>query len=251
MKIAFQNTGSVNLTGGTVTRIYNSRGEIINEFSHSFTELPPHETVEFLDAWDTSSIGVDSYKVAGFAQYDGAATTPTIKAVGVDVTPPSITPIAWAQVLKKDASLNVEILDQNEVTSVEFSISEVGEETPIETTQALNLGDDVWRIAFDTTRVEDGDYSLTIKASDSFNNIGSRTLAIRIRNQPSLDITTQQPNTPLEIDGVNYRTDSTGSLSVTLPTGNHTIKVQTLIETEASRPSLRSGGTRSRQTFEQ
>ena len=235
VKIAFHNTGSVNLTGGTVTRIYNSRGEIINEFSHPFTGLPPHETVEFLDAWDTSSIEIDSYKVAGFAQYDGAATLPTIRAAGVDVDPPSITPVAWAQVLRENALLNIEILDQNEVTSVEFSISEAGEETPIETSQALNLGDGVWRIAFDTTKAEDGAYSLTIKASDYFNNIGSRTMAIIIRNQPSLDITTQQANAPLEIDGVDYRTDQKGILSVTLPTGNHTIEVQPLIETEASR----------------
>ncbi|MCX6656775.1 MAG: Ig-like domain-containing protein, partial [Candidatus Bathyarchaeota archaeon] len=34
VKIMFQNTGNINLTGGTVTRIYNSHGDIINEFSH-------------------------------------------------------------------------------------------------------------------------------------------------------------------------------------------------------------------------
>ena len=235
VKIVFQNTGSVNLTGGTVTRIYNSRGDIINEFSHSFTELPPHKTVEYIDTWDTSSIGVDSYKVAGFAQYDGATTPPTIRMAGVDAIPPSITPVAWAQVLKENASLNVEVLDQNEVTSVEFSISDVGEEAPIETNQALKLSDDVWRIAFDTTKAEDGAYSLTIKASDYFNNIGIRTMPIIIRNQPSLDITTQQANAPLKIDGVDHRTDQKGTLSVTLPTGKHTIEVQTQIETEASR----------------
>jgi hypothetical protein len=239
IKIGFRNTGSIDVSGSVVVRITNSSGSIINEYTPSFTGLQPSETAEFTNAWDTKGLPKDIYKVIGYALYNGESTPPVIKTVGVDTTPPSLTIVSttYGQVLKNKANLRVKVTDAGGVIQASFSIRQRGPgqgtiiDPEYESIPALYLGDDLWDLTFDTAQISDGEYLLLVNASDSFKNVGSKSVEITIRNQPTLEIVTQKPNASVKIDGDGYQTNSKGYLSVILPSGSHTVEVKAMIET--------------------
>jgi hypothetical protein len=74
IKMAFNNAGTVNITGVAVIRISNAVGERIEEFRHDVVDLIPSESVTFSDIWNVSEAG--SFTLMGHVLYDGKATDP-------------------------------------------------------------------------------------------------------------------------------------------------------------------------------
>jgi parallel beta-helix repeat protein len=76
INMAFNNTGTVNITGTAITKIKNSTGYAVEEFRHNVTDLMPSESISFSDTWDTSGAEEGSYKILGYVLYDSTATSP-------------------------------------------------------------------------------------------------------------------------------------------------------------------------------
>nr|QNO51068.1 hypothetical protein HCFNICHJ_00025 [Methanosarcinales archaeon ANME-1 ERB6] len=76
INMAFNNNGTVNITGVAVTRILNLTGDVVEEFRHNVTDLMPSESIGFDDTWDTSGAEEGSYKILGYVLYDSKATSP-------------------------------------------------------------------------------------------------------------------------------------------------------------------------------
>ena len=77
IEMAFENNGTVNLTGTAVIRVLNSTGDVVDEFRHNVTNLTPSESVSFSDTWDTSGAEASSsYTIIGYVLYDSRSTDP-------------------------------------------------------------------------------------------------------------------------------------------------------------------------------
>ncbi len=75
--MAFENNGTVNITGTAIIRVLNSTGGTAYEFRHNVTNLTPSESVSFSDAWDTSGAEAGSYyTIIGYVLYDSRSTDP-------------------------------------------------------------------------------------------------------------------------------------------------------------------------------
>nr|QNO54193.1 Tol-Pal system protein TolB [Methanosarcinales archaeon ANME-1 ERB7] len=77
IEMAFENNGTVKITGTAVIRVLNSTGYATEEFRHNVTNLTPSGSVSFSDAWDTSGAeAVSSYTIIGYVLYDSRSTDP-------------------------------------------------------------------------------------------------------------------------------------------------------------------------------
>ena len=87
MSLSFENAGSVELSGTCLLRVQNDTGETIKEFTHEFADLPPSDSIDFADTWDTSGGEEGSYRIIGIVFYGGQATSPIMVAVGTNYFP--------------------------------------------------------------------------------------------------------------------------------------------------------------------
>lgn len=76
INMAFNNTGTVNITGSAIIKVLNSTGDAVEEFRHNVTDLMPSESIGFDDTWDTSGAEEGAYKILGYVLYDSKATSP-------------------------------------------------------------------------------------------------------------------------------------------------------------------------------
>ncbi|MEA1865910.1 MAG: PKD domain-containing protein [Euryarchaeota archaeon] len=77
IEMAFENNGTVNITGTAVIRVLNSTGHATEEFRHNITNLTPSESISFSDTWDTSeAVAGSSYTIVGYVLYDSRSTDP-------------------------------------------------------------------------------------------------------------------------------------------------------------------------------
>jgi hypothetical protein len=74
IKMTFNNTGTVNITGVAVIRIFNSLGERVEEFRHDVANLIPFDSVDSSDTWNVPEAG--PFTVVGHVLYDGKTTEP-------------------------------------------------------------------------------------------------------------------------------------------------------------------------------
>ena len=90
--VTFNNLGQVSISGIAIIRVEDESGEIVQEFTHEFTDLAPSQIVAFDDIWDTSDVKEGSFTIKGFVLYDGKATDPATVSVSADnmerVNPP-------------------------------------------------------------------------------------------------------------------------------------------------------------------
>jgi hypothetical protein len=87
ISMAFNNTGTVDITGTAVIRVQDEVGELVQEFGHEFTDLAPSDSVSFDDTWDTSGAEEGTYTIIGYALYDAKATDPATTAVSTSDPP--------------------------------------------------------------------------------------------------------------------------------------------------------------------
>ncbi len=85
--MAFNNTGTANITGTAIIRVRDEIGETVQEFTHDVTDLAPADSISFNDNWDTSGVEEDSYNIIGFVLYDSRATDPAIVTVSMSSEP--------------------------------------------------------------------------------------------------------------------------------------------------------------------
>jgi hypothetical protein len=76
INMAFNNTGTVNITGTAITKIKNSTGYAVEEFRHNVTDLTPSESISFSDTWNTSGAEEDSYNILGYVLFDSTTAEP-------------------------------------------------------------------------------------------------------------------------------------------------------------------------------
>ncbi len=238
ISMSLHNGGELSVTCNGVIKIIDSEGNVLEEFTHEVTGLPPAESLEVTFNWDVTGLTEGVYKVVGFALYEGGSTLPVSKLIGADNAPPSIShtnPLPGT-VIKNLVNLETRVSDQSEVTEVFFSIQtkEGGPEgyyyDGLESMPATHLGGDSWQSAFNTTHVPDGSYLLTIFAVDAFGNRGEETVEFSILNAPVLSILTQKPGVWLTINGDQYLTDSNGLLSVDTQVNSYTVEAQPIVE---------------------
>ena len=74
INMTFSNDGTVNIMGNARIRVLNSGGDMIDEFEHPITDLPPTESVTFSDVWKVSQAG--PCDILGYVSYDSGATEP-------------------------------------------------------------------------------------------------------------------------------------------------------------------------------
>jgi uncharacterized repeat protein (TIGR02543 family) len=183
----------------------------------------------------------DVYKVVGHALYGGGSTSPEVKFIGVDDTPPKIATINPLQglVVKDRVNLQARVDDQSEVTKVTFTIRTKDEgsggfiDPEFESMTAVHLSGEYWELPFETTRIRDGSYLITINVVDAFRNLGEETVEFSVLNAPTISILTQYSGVQLIVNEEEYRTDSNGYISITAQTPIYTIEVQPLIELSA------------------
>jgi len=91
ISLAFNNIGTVDISGAAVIRVQNEAGDIVQEFSHNVTDLAPDDSMNFDDTWDTSGAEQGTYHISGLVFYDGqaagSATTATTTAEPSDEEP--------------------------------------------------------------------------------------------------------------------------------------------------------------------
>jgi hypothetical protein len=80
ISLAFNNIGTVDISGTAVIRVQNEAGDIVQEFSHNVTDLAPDDWVSFDDTWDTSGAEQGTYHINGLVFYDGQAAGSAIAA---------------------------------------------------------------------------------------------------------------------------------------------------------------------------
>jgi hypothetical protein len=76
INMTFNNTGTVDITGTAVIKIFDSTGSVVEELRHNVTDLMPSESISFSDTWNTSGAEEDSYNIIGYVLYDSKATDP-------------------------------------------------------------------------------------------------------------------------------------------------------------------------------
>lgn len=81
LSLTFANTGTVPLTGTAVVQVQAEVGEVIQEFSHDYSNLAPGNKVTFADAWDTAGAGSGSYRTVAYVLYESTATEPHVVSV--------------------------------------------------------------------------------------------------------------------------------------------------------------------------
>jgi hypothetical protein len=80
ISLAFNNIGTVDISGTALIRVQNESGDIVQEFSHNVTDLAPDDSVSFDDTWDTSGAEEGTYHINGLVFYDGQAAGSAITA---------------------------------------------------------------------------------------------------------------------------------------------------------------------------
>jgi len=238
IKMVLRNTGDTITSGTTITKIYDSEGVLIQEFSHEVPELLPAESVQTAHEWNTSGAPEGVYRVVCYAMYGGGATSPEVMFIGADDAPPNISPINPLQgiVVEDLFNLLARVDDVSEVTQVTFSLGMSDEgsggfvDPEFESMAATYLGGDCWQLPFETTQIRDGSYVLTINAVDAFGNMGEETVEFSVLNAPTLCILTQLPGVRLVVNEEERWTDSNGIVSITAQAPSYTIEAQPVIE---------------------
>jgi hypothetical protein len=82
--LAFLNSGTVPITGTGVIEVQDWAGEVVEEFRHAISGLPPANPVVLLDGWDTSNAQEGSYRVLGHVLCDAKATPPVTTFVTIN-----------------------------------------------------------------------------------------------------------------------------------------------------------------------
>jgi len=87
INLKFKNDGTVKTSGSCIFRI-TELDNVLEEFSHDFTDLLPGSTLEFSDKWDTVSAkkGIQ-YKIIGYVSYSGRTTPPQVEIVSTNLPP--------------------------------------------------------------------------------------------------------------------------------------------------------------------
>jgi hypothetical protein len=80
ISLAFNNIGTVDISGTALIRVQDEAGDIVQEFSHNVTGLAPDDSVSFDDTWDTSGAEQGTYHINGLVFYDGQAAGSEITA---------------------------------------------------------------------------------------------------------------------------------------------------------------------------
>ncbi|MBN2334125.1 fibronectin type III domain-containing protein [Candidatus Bathyarchaeota archaeon] len=238
ISMVLQNSGDTGITGTAIIKVIDSEGYVIDEYNHEFTELLPAESVIAAHEWDTSGAPEGVYRVVCYALYGGGSTLPATKYIGVDDTPPNISPNNPLQgvAVKNLVNLQARVDDQSEVTHVAFSIRTKDEsqggfiDPGFESMTAEYLGGDCWQLPFETTQISDGSYLITINAVDAFGNVGEETVEFSVLNAPTLSILTQFSGVRLLVNEEECLTDSNGLVSFTTEAPSYTVEAQPVIE---------------------
>jgi hypothetical protein len=80
ISLAFNNIGTVDISGTALIRVQDESGELVQEFGHDVIDLAPDDLVSFDDTWDTSGVEQGTYHINGLVFYDGQAAGSAITA---------------------------------------------------------------------------------------------------------------------------------------------------------------------------
>ena len=79
INMMFNNGGYTDISGTAKIKFFDTAGYLIYESEHTFTDLTPSESINFIDEWDTLEAEDNSYKIVGYVMYDGDTTIPVIE----------------------------------------------------------------------------------------------------------------------------------------------------------------------------
>ena len=74
ISLTLTNTGTTDISGTALIKIYDEAGGIVEVFTHDFAGLVPAGSLIFDDAWDTSGAAEGSYRIEANVSYDSKAT---------------------------------------------------------------------------------------------------------------------------------------------------------------------------------
>ena len=82
VNMIFKNNGNTHISGTAIIQILNST-DTIKRYEHTFSDLPPSQTIEFADGWKTRTID-NNLKIVGYTMYEGFTTPPVIEQISLD-----------------------------------------------------------------------------------------------------------------------------------------------------------------------
>jgi len=91
--MAFNNTGTVDITGTAIIRVWDEAGEMVQEFTHDITGLSPAGSISFRNSWETSGAEEGCYNIVGFVLYSSRSTDPAMVTVSKSSEPATETSI--------------------------------------------------------------------------------------------------------------------------------------------------------------
>jgi hypothetical protein len=87
MSLAFENAGSIEISGACLIQVQNETGEIVKEFNHEFDNLAPGRSLTFTEVWDTYGGKEGAFRIYGYVLYDGEITPPVTTIVSTNYFP--------------------------------------------------------------------------------------------------------------------------------------------------------------------
>ncbi|HBY95325.1 MAG TPA: hypothetical protein DEP84_15465, partial [Chloroflexi bacterium] len=84
ISLTFRNTGDVAATGKTVVNVFDHEGNLVDQYSHDFTDLAPLQTARFANVWQTAGVSAGGYYFVATALFNGTSTDPMTAAVSTE-----------------------------------------------------------------------------------------------------------------------------------------------------------------------
>jgi parallel beta-helix repeat protein len=85
INMTFNNTGTVNITGVATIKIFDSNGNVVEQFLHDIIGLIPSESVGFTNTWNTINASeISYYSILGYVSYDSTTTDPVSALIQTD-----------------------------------------------------------------------------------------------------------------------------------------------------------------------
>jgi hypothetical protein len=150
-------------------------GEITKvEFKVGDTVLGEDTEAPYVYTWDTTAVTDGSYTITVNVTNDSSVVTSQNISVTVDNTAPTlqITAPANGATVKGTVTISVNVNDINGIASVSFKVGS------LEITDAAAL----YSIKWDTTKVDNGDYTITVTAKDVAGNATSASITVTTDN---------------------------------------------------------------------
>ena len=162
INMILKNNGNIDISGTAKIIFFDSAGYLIDESEHPFTDLPPSDSITFVDEWETSKAEDSIYKVVGYVMYDGDTTTPVIKHIylpSFEVSTLSIKPDKVK--IGEPIIITVECKNTGATTGSHTVTLRINGIVSMEETIALNP-DEATTVTFEVSADQEGTYTVDV-----------------------------------------------------------------------------------------